>query len=105
MKKQSGIKYTGYKKYETVREWWKKEGRGKFPLQVPHAISRLQKESGLNFQTAFEALVEAKKIILLSELNTEQSTLPKVLLIPFSLSAEEALTRVKQHFGIGKNQK
>jgi hypothetical protein len=36
-----------------------------------------------------------------SEKNNTQET--KAILIPFSLSAEEALKQVKAHFGIGKN--
>lgn len=59
------MSYSGYKKYNTVSEWWENEGRGKFPIQVPAAISKLQKENNLTFQEAFEFLVEKKAIILL----------------------------------------
>ena len=36
------------------------------------------------------------------EERTEQSSSSKVLFLPFSLSAEEALERVKTHLGVGK---
>src|SRR3989344_5597980 len=41
--------YTRYKKYDNVSDWYKEE-RGGFPVQTAHAISELQKESGLDFQ-------------------------------------------------------
>jgi len=55
--------YTGYKKYQTVVDWWEKEGRGKFPIQAPAAISKLQKERGVSFHEAYEYLVEKKVLI------------------------------------------
>lgn len=54
--------YTAYKNYKTVGEWWEKEG-SKFPIQVPSAISKLQKEKGMSFQEAFEYLLEKRVII------------------------------------------
>jgi len=59
------MSYLEYKKYKTVEKWWEKEGRGKFPIQVPAAISKLQKDKGIPFQEAFEYLVNKKVIILL----------------------------------------
>lgn len=58
--------YNEYKEYQTVGEWWEKEGRGKFPIQVPIAISKLEKEQGMNFQEAFEYLVSTKAIIFVN---------------------------------------
>ena len=58
------MKYKDYKKYQTVSEWWEEAGRGKFPVQVPAAISKLQKDRGLTFQEAFEFLIDKKVIIL-----------------------------------------
>ena len=55
--------YFEYTKYKTVEEWWEKEGRGKFPIQAPAAISKLQKERGMSFHEAFEYLVEKKVLI------------------------------------------
>jgi len=57
------MSYLKYKKYKTVEKWWEKEGHGKFPIQIPAAISKLQKE--MSFQEAFEYLVDKKVIILL----------------------------------------
>lgn len=59
--------YLKYKEYQTVGEWWKKEGRGKFPIQVPAAISRLQKEKNLSFHEAFERLVKTKAIVFVDK--------------------------------------
>lgn len=61
------MSYLEYKKYKTVGEWWENEGRGKFPLQVPMAISKLQKEQNLSFHEAFEYLVKTKAIIFLDK--------------------------------------
>lgn len=63
--------YSEYKKYKTIGEWWEKEGSGKFPLQVPMAIFKLQKEKKLSFHKAFEKLVEAKAIIFVSDKEDE----------------------------------
>jgi len=59
--------YLEYKKYNTVGEWFKNEGHGKFPVQVPAAISKLQKEKGLSFPEAFEMLVDKKAIVFVDE--------------------------------------
>jgi hypothetical protein len=59
--------YQKYKKYRTVGEWWAKEGGGKFPIQVPAAITKLQKERNLSFHEAFEFLVRKKVIIFVDE--------------------------------------
>ncbi|MGD0522935.1 MAG: hypothetical protein ABSA43_00015 [Candidatus Microgenomates bacterium] len=59
------MSYTEYRKYKEVGEWWENEGHGKFPIQVPAAISKLQKEKEMSFQEAFEYLVDKKVIILL----------------------------------------
>lgn len=61
------MSYKKYKKYKTVGDWWEKEGSGKFPIQVPMAISKLQKKQNLTFHEAFERLVEAKAIIFVDE--------------------------------------
>ena len=52
------MKYAEYQKYDTVTDWWEGAGCGKFPIQVPAAISRLQKEHGITFHEAFECLVD-----------------------------------------------
>ena len=36
------MKYEKYKQFKTVGEWWEKAGRGKFPIQVPAAISNIE---------------------------------------------------------------
>lgn len=61
--------YLKYKIYQTVGEWWEKEGRGKFPIQVPDAISKLQKKKNLSFYEAFEFLVRKKVIIFVGDDN------------------------------------
>lgn len=61
--------YLKYKKYQTVGEWWEKTGRGKFPIQVPDAISKLQKKENLSFHEAFEFLVKKKVIIFIEKPN------------------------------------
>jgi len=61
--------YTAYKKYKTVTEWWENEGSGKFPLQLPMAISKLQKEEGLTFHEAFEKLINNNATILVDDIN------------------------------------
>ena len=61
------MSYQAYKKYKTVGKWWKNEGRGKFPIQAPAAISRMQKEQKLSFHEAFEKLVEEKAIIFVED--------------------------------------
>lgn len=63
--------YLKYKKYQTVGEWWEKAGRGKFPIQVPDAISKLQNKKNLSFHEAFEFLVREKGIIFVDEGNKE----------------------------------
>ena len=57
------MKYNKYKKYNTVGEWWEKDGAGKFPIQIPIAISKLEKEKGLSFHEAFEQLVKKEVIV------------------------------------------
>lgn len=61
--------YLKNKKYQSVGEWWEKEGRGKFPIQVPAAISKLQKKENLSFHEAFEILVRKKVIIFVDGAN------------------------------------
>lgn len=61
------MKYSKYKNYNTISEWWEKDGRGKFPVQVPAAISKLQKEKDLSFHEAFEKLVDNKVIVYVEE--------------------------------------
>ncbi len=60
------MKYEEYTKFNSLAEWWEKAGKGKFPFQVPAAISRLQK-NGLTFQKAFEYLVDIRAIIFTEE--------------------------------------
>lgn len=59
--------YSNHKKYETLSEWWEHAGQGKFPLQVPMAITRLQNEHGMTFQEAFEYLVEKRVIVFIDD--------------------------------------
>lgn len=61
--------YLKYKKYQTGGEWWEKTGRGKFPIQVPASISKLQKKENLSFHEAFELLVREKVIIFVGHAN------------------------------------
>lgn len=61
------MKYDEYKKYNTVTEWWEKVGRGKFPIQFPAAISKLQREKSLTFQESFEFLVDKKAVIFIDD--------------------------------------
>lgn len=63
--------YLKYKNYKTVGQWWKKEGCGKFPIQIPAAISRLQKEQNLPFHEAFEKLIEDKVIFFIGKQNSK----------------------------------
>lgn len=53
--------------YQNVGEWWEKEGSGKFPIQVPAAIQKLQKDKGISFQEAFEYLVKVKAIVFVDK--------------------------------------
>jgi len=60
--------YDKYKEYNTLGEWWEKEGRGKFPSQICVAIAQMQKKNkDLSFQEAFKLLVDKKAIIFLDE--------------------------------------
>ena len=63
------MSYQKYKKYKTVGDWWKNEGSGKFPIQIPAAISKLQKERNLSFHGACEFLVRKRVIIFVDEDN------------------------------------
>lgn len=61
------MKYNKYKNYDTVEAWWEYEGMGKFPVQVPTAIKKLEKEKGLSFHEAFEKLVDNKVIVYVED--------------------------------------
>jgi len=64
--------YLEYKKYQSVGDWWKNEGRGKFTIHIPQAISNLQKKKNLSFHEAFEHLVKIKAIIFVDEEATDK---------------------------------
>jgi len=60
--------YDRYKEFQTLSEWWEKEGRGKFPSQICIEIARMQKKNtNLSFQEAFKFLIDKKAIIFLDE--------------------------------------
>jgi hypothetical protein len=60
------MKYLKYKKYQDLGEWWEKEGRGKFPVQICIEIAKMQKKNrNLSFQEAFEYLMKIKAILFL----------------------------------------
>lgn len=61
------MSYSEYKKYKAVGEWWTNAGRGKFPIQVPHAITQLQKKEGISFHEAFERLVRSGSIVFVDK--------------------------------------
>lgn len=62
--------YDKYKKYQTLSEWWEKEGRGNFPGQICIAIAQMQKKNkDISFQEAFKILIDKKAIIFLDENN------------------------------------
>lgn len=61
--------YNKYKTYQNVGEWWKKEGSGKFPIQVPAAIQKLQNDKKISFHEAFECLVKVKAIVFVDKVD------------------------------------
>ncbi len=51
-----------YKNYETLSDYWK-DAQGKVPLAMMYGIQQFQKKNNLDFQTAYQILLEKKVII------------------------------------------
>ena len=58
------MSYTNYLEYETLGEWFDKDGRYSFPTAAPRAVQGIMKRENLSFHDAFEYALKNEVIIV-----------------------------------------